>query len=222
MNLNHLFHDCEHHQSSLNTISVQNFFTDDTLHELRKNIFAVDQLLSNQKSHCLILAFTALQTSFHNQEWSHDSHDTHSSQSSSQINKSDFSISYETQNEILWLLLTMKQWSDFSALLQYAQDLDVKKVDICKILLSEDIASLSKHVHHTKQKRYCFWAQSQSNDIFVIERSEKNDVFKTDFESVNISLKIATVQWFEQLLYEKFNLKNVQYCFDINVWTTTA
>ncbi len=75
MNLNHLFHDCEHHQSFSNTISVQNFFTDDTLHELRKNIFAVNQLLNNQKSHRLILAFTALQTSSHNQEWSHDSHD---------------------------------------------------------------------------------------------------------------------------------------------------
>jgi len=68
MNSNHLFHDCEHHQSSSNTISVQNSFTGDTLHESRQNIFAVDQLLSNQKSHRLILAFTALQTSFHNQE----------------------------------------------------------------------------------------------------------------------------------------------------------
>lgn len=109
MNSNHLFHDCEHHQSSSNTTSVQNFFTGDTLHESRQNIFAVDQLLSNQKSHRLILAFTALQTSFHNQERSHDSHDTQSSQSSSQIDKSDVSISYETQNEILRLLSTMKQ-----------------------------------------------------------------------------------------------------------------
>lgn len=79
MNSNYLFHDCEHHQSSSNTISVQNFFTDDTLHESRQNIFAVNQLLSNQKSHRLILAFTALQTSSHNQEQSHDSHDIQSS-----------------------------------------------------------------------------------------------------------------------------------------------
>lgn len=222
MNSNHLFHDCKHHQSSSNTISVQNFFTDDTLHEFRQNIFAVDQLFSNQKSHHLILAFTALQTLFHNQEWSHNSHDIQSSQSSSQIDKSDVSISYETQNEILWLLSTMKQWSNFPALLQYARDLNVKKVNICKILLSEDIVSLLKHVHHTKQKKYCFWTQSQSNDIFVIERSEKNDVFETDFESVNISSKIATVQRFEQLLHEKLDLKNVRYCFDINVWTTTT
>jgi len=97
----------------------------------------------------------------------------------------------------------------------------VKKVNICKILLSEDIVSLSKQVHHTKQNEYCFWAQSQSNNIFVIKRSEKNNVFKTDFESVNILLKIATVQRFEQLLHEKLDLKNVRYCFDIDVWTTT-
>lgn len=222
MNSNHLFHDCEHRQPSSNTISVQNFFTGDTLHESRKNIFAVDQLLSNQKSHRLILAFTALQTSSHNQERPHDSHDTQSSQSSPQVDKSDFFISYETQNEILRLLSTMKQWSDFPALLQYARDLDVKKVGICKVLLSEDIASLSKRVHHTKQKKYCFWAQSQSNGIFVIERSEKNDVFEADFEPVNISSKIATVQRFEQLLHEKLGLENVRYCFDIDVQTTTA
>jgi len=156
MNSNHLFHDCEHRQPPSNTISVQNSFTGDTLHESRKDTFAVDQLLSNQESHRLILALTALQTSFHNQERPHGSHDTQSPQSSPQVDKSGFSIPYETQNEILRLLPTMEQWSDFPALLQYARDLGVKKVGICKVLLPEDIASLSKRVHHTKQKRYCF------------------------------------------------------------------
>ncbi len=222
MNSNHLFHDCEHRQPPSDTICVQNSFKGDTLHEPRQNIFAVDQLLSNQESHRLILAPTALQTSSHNQERPHGSHDTQSSQSSPQVDKSGVSIPYETQDGVLRLLPTMEQWSDFPALLQYAQDLGVKKVGICKVLLPEDIASLSKRVHYTKQKEYCFWAQPQSNGTFIIERSEKNDVFEADSEPVNISSKTATVQRFEQLLHEKPGLENVRYCFDIDVRTTTA
>jgi len=222
MNSNHLFHDCEHRQPPPDTICVQNSFKGDTLHEPRQDTSAVDQLPSNQESHRPILAPTALQTSSHNQERPHGSHDTQSPQSPPQVDKSGVSIPYETQDGVLRLLPTMEQWSDFPALLQYARDLGVEEVGICKVLLPEDIASLSKRVHYTKQKGYCFWAQPQSNGTFIIERSEKNDVFEADSEPVNIPSKTAAVQRFEQLLHEKPGLENVRYCFDIDVRTTTA
>ena len=144
------------------------------------------------------------------------------SQDPPQVGKPGVSILYEIQDGVLQLSPTIEQWREFPALLQCARDLGVEDVGICKVILPESVAGMSKPLRHTKRKGFRYAASPQSNGTFGLERIEQDTMPLVRSELTDVPSGMMPVQRFEHLLRNKSGLNGVRYCTDIDVRTPKA